>query len=297
MRTIRLMAIGAVFAAVATANLRAAAAAEADGASLPLGVCDFGLSQLSDTVSGQIKTLQEFGYTGLTMKLDDAKRLQQFDQYREAIKDTGFKIYAGYIPATFTTNNTSLHAHLAQALPRLKSVNAALWLIVRPTELDRRQVAAELRAIADQAQAAGVELVLYPHAGTQILSAEEALTYIREIPSTNIFVSLQMCHEVRASNGERLTEIARKIKPWLRLASLNGTDVEQIPGKDDQARFVQPLGQGDFDASKQLRALSAIGYQGPVILFTYGLKKVSPDHRAQSIQVYREMLGKLPHSN
>jgi len=277
----------------ALAAILPAAAAETNRVALPLGVTDWGMVRLADTAAGQIQTLQKLGFTGLTTKLDDAARLKQFDAYREALKDTGFRIYAGYVPATFATNNAALHAHLAQVLPRLKSVNAVLWLIVRKTELTRSQVADEIRAIADQSQAAGVELVLYPHHGTYIETAEDALTYIQEIPSTNIFVSLQMCHEVRAGNGERLTEIAKKIKPWLRLASINGADVEYQGDKSDQARLVQPLGQGDFDAAKELQALLSVGYRGPVILFTYGLPAVPTDNLSQSIRVYHEMLEKF----
>ena len=153
--------------------------------------------------------------------------------------------------------------------------------------LKRNQVARVLKNAADQAKAAGVELVIYPHDNTFIESAEDALSYIKQLKHDNLFVSLHLCHEIRAGNGERLKEVAAKIKPYIRLASINGADKKYIDNTLDWSRTIQPLGSGDYDASKLLQALSSIDYSGPVILHTFGLQKAPANHHHSSYTTSR----------
>ncbi len=115
-----------------------------------------------------------------------------------------------------------------------------------------------------------IKLVIYPHYGAVIETAEEALPYLKEAQNGNVILSLHLCHEVRAGNGDRLNEIAAKIKPWLRLPSINGTDIDSVNEVQGWDRGIQPLTMGDYDSSKLLKALKSIDYQGPVILHAWG---------------------------
>ena len=156
-----------------------------------------------------------------------------------------------------------------------------------------------IRSAAERGKAAGVEVVLYPHwsGGNPrnvclIETAEEALPYIKEIGSDNLFVSLHLCHEIMGGNGDRLNEVAAKVKPWLRLPSINGADVDAVNEKDGWSRGIQPLTMGDYDSSKLLDALASIDYEGPVILHTWGLQKSAADHHHTSFKKFQEMAAK-----
>ena len=107
---------------------------------------------------------------------------------------------------------------------------------------------------------------------------------------TTLFVSLHLCHEIRAGNGERLDEVAAKIKPWLRLPSINGADIDSVNEVIGWKRGIQPLTMGDYDSSQLLEALKSVDYKGPVILHTWGLQKAAADHHETSFKRFYEML-------
>jgi sugar phosphate isomerase/epimerase len=155
------------------------------------------------------------------------------------------------------------------------------------------QIVQALRSLAERTKAAGVELVLYPHWGALVESAEEALPYLKEVQNGNVYLSLHLCHEIRAGNGDRLGEVAAKIKPWLRLPSINGADIDSVNETVGWKRGIQPLTMGDYDSSKLLNALKSVDYKGPVILHTWGLQKAAADHHHTSYKRFQEMLEEL----
>jgi len=273
--------------------------AEPEQLPYPLGCFDFDFKRLAAAEGEQIRLLRGMGYNGMTMPLGNSTQLALFDKYAAVLQPNDFRFYAGYVGPTFTADNTALHAHLAQVLSRLKTVDGKLWLIVQNTALARSGVVAAIRAIADQSKAAGVELVLYPHDNTYIESAEEALVFIEELNHDNIFVSLHLCHEIRAGNGGRLDAVAMAIQPYLRLPSISGANIAYNDNSANWSDSIQPLGQGDYDASKLVRALEGVGYDGPVILHTFGAQIPSQswnwpaDHHQRSSYVYQRMFGPL----
>ena len=266
----------------------------------PLGSFNFDFSRVAKNEAQQIAKLKKMGYSGLTMGLNRniSRSLQVFDRYLKECKKQNFKIYAGFITTGPTKKNPVLHPQLKLILQKLKAADAKLWVILRNTTLNRGEIVSMLKKAADQAKAAGVELVIYPHYAPEgpkghinIESAEEALGYIKEAKHDNLFVSLHLCHEIRAGNGDRLTEVAQKIKKYIRLSSINGADKE-YKGQKDWSRTIQPLGSGDYDSSKLLTALSAIDYKGPIILHTFGLQKQAANHHKTSIKAYRKLWQK-----
>ena len=145
-----------------------------------------------------------------------------------------------------------------------------------------------------------MELVIYPHGpgGNSrnhilIQTAEEAIPYVEETGSDNLFISLHLCHEIRGGNGDRLDEVAAKIKPWIRLPSINGADIDVVNERKGWTRGIQPLNMGDYDSSKLLKALKSVDYEGPVILHTFGLQKAAADHHETSFKRFQEMVEEL----
>jgi len=237
----------------------------------------------------------------LVLNLTNKRQLEQLHRYQAAIGDGSFEIYAGYVVVDFAKDINAQNVHIDNVTESLKKSNGKLWVIlrVRGQEVEREQVVAFLRAAAERTKVAGVELVIYPHDSggnprniSIIESAEEAIPYVEEVQNGNVFISLHLCHEIRAGNGDRLDEVAAKIKPWLRLPSINGADVDAVNEKKGWKRGIQPLVLGDYDSSKLLKALKSIDYKGPVILHTFGLQKAAEDHHHTSFKRFQEMLEK-----
>ncbi len=267
---------------------------QVDATDWPLGSFHFDFDRLGNSKADQIGALQQLGYQGMALKLANQAQLKQFDEYLDVIQGSSLQVYAAYVPVTLKADNSKNFSHLKKVLTRLVKVDASLWVIVKDDGLDRTEIVNALDQMAEMAAGAGVECVIYPHDRTTIESAEVAMEYIEEMGRDDVFISLHLCHEIRAGNGERLNEVAARIKPWLRLPSISGTDKEfEDAGKGDWSRNIKPLNEGDYDASKLLVALKSVDYAGPILLHTFGLQKAPKTHHADSIATYREMLKHL----
>ena len=276
---------------------------ETSRADYPLGVFNFDFARLGTDETNQISVLQKIGYEGLVLNLTNPKELATLEQYQSATSIDGFKVYAAYVEIDFAKDLAAQNAYLDKVAKVLKKSASKLWVILRVRggkTFEREQILDFLSSAADQTKAQGVELVIYPHwSGGNPLniclieSAEDAIPYLEEIGSDNLFVSLHLCHEIKAGNGNRLNEVAAKIKPWLRLPSINGADVDAVNEAEGWDRGIQPLTQGDYDSSQLLEALSSVDYEGPVILHTWGLQDEATDHHHTSYTRYQEMLDTL----
>ena len=85
------------------------------------------------------------------------------------------------------------------------------------------------------------------------------------------------------------------MKRWIRLPSINGTDVALADGpkKLERGAHIKPLGEGDYDASRLLKALESVDYEGPVILHNWGLGEAPVDHVRTSFARFQEMVEEL----
>ena len=75
--------------------------------------------------------------------------------------------------------------------------------------------------------------------------------------------------------------------PRLWAVSINGADTRDE--KADWARYIQPLGQGDFDVASFVRDLRELGYRGPIGLQCYGIGGDAREHLEKSLQAWRRM--------
>jgi sugar phosphate isomerase/epimerase len=304
MKKISLIALS-IFA-LSLSEVRADESSQVD---YPLGVFHFDFPRLGADEASQIRELKSIGYGGMVLRMGvgnekQAKAsLKTLHQYQATAGDGSFDVYAAYVGFTFNTTaaqQKAQHAHIDNVVRSLKKSNAKLWVILNTpkhqaakSEVKPEEIEKFLRSVAERTKKAGVELVVYPHDNTVIETAEEALPSIKKAQNGNIFLSLHLCHEVRAGNGERLDEIAAKIGPLLRLPSINGADVATVNEVKGWDLGIQPLTKGDYDSSKLLKALKSVGYKGPVILHTWGLQDEAADHHHTSFKRFQEMVDAL----
>ena len=260
----------------------------------PFGVFDFNLR--GETPRAQIISLDGLGFDGFAMQLSRPQELKKLAAYRAARPD--FPLLAGYVVFDLKNPKKIPPAHLDRVIARLAELKAPLWIIVNGEKDRRADVIAVLRDTADRCDKAGVQPVLYPHAGSTFESAEEGLEILKELDLPKMKLTLHLCHELRAGNGDRLDEIAKKVSPYLVLASISGANAEMYePRTRDWSDAIKPLGEGDYDAARLLRALAAVDFTGPIILHTFGLQGKPASHYKRSAKVYREMISGLDDGN
>jgi len=225
----------------------------------------------------QARVLKDLGYDGISYNetIDITNRL-------EAFRAAGLKIFALYIQG-FLDKPVRYEPGLTNAIRLLKGTDTMIWLTIREMRGEHDAEAATLvREVADLAGESGIRVTLYPHSGFYVATGEDALRIANRAGRTNVGVTVNLCHELMAGNGDRLESIVKACAPRLFLVSINGADrgttVEQT---------VKFLDEGGFNVPGFVDMLDRAGYTGPIGLQCYNLKGSPEENLKRAMKVWR----------
>jgi sugar phosphate isomerase/epimerase len=248
-------------------------------------VFDNGLGRGSWTPEQQARTAKSLGYDGISYNYTNPGDLAV---WLKTLKAHGLKLYGLYVH-TFVDKAEHYDPTLKEAIQMLNGTDAIVWITLRETKVkgdfdtDALKV---VQDIADQAQASGVRVALYPHAGFYVATTADALRLVRSAQRANVGASLNLCHEFMTGHGNRLDETIRLSAPHLMLVSVNGVEVA---GK----QYILRLDQGDFDVAGFLKKLPAAGYKGPIGLQCYNVKGDVEENLRADIAAWRKITSQL----
>ncbi|RYZ42343.1 MAG: sugar phosphate isomerase/epimerase [Myxococcaceae bacterium] len=251
----------------------------------PLGAFNFTLE--SRPVAAQVELLDSLGYSGVTLFWPGH---EVFDTYaaQPAVVAGRVRLPAVLFVLPFDTSwdREALDGMLAALAPR----RTALWLILSGPPDAKAAMVASVRDVVDLAAARGVDVVLYPHDGEAIENVEESLALLAAVDRPRLKTSLHLCHELRAGNRDRLEEVITAAAPQLALASIHGAAREFDPHAPGWSEVIQPLDQGDLDVgTRYLLPLRRAGYEGPMLLHTFGIEEPPEEHFRRSLLKWREL--------
>ena len=225
----------------------------------------------------QARVLKELSYDGISYNetIDITNRL-------EAFRATGLKIFALYVHG-FMDKAVRYEPGLTNAIRLLKGTDTMIWLTIREMPGQHDDEAVRLvQEVADLAGESGLRVALYPHIGFYVATAEDALRIVNRADRTNVGVSVNLCHELMAGNGDRLESIVKACAPRLLFVSINGADhgtsIEQT---------IKVLDEGDYDVRGFVNILDRAGYKGPIGLQCYNLKGDPEANLKRSMAVWR----------
>jgi len=261
-----------------------------------LFVYDFTLEK--KMVSERVRFLDSIGYQGVTFAVNTVKDLEKLKEYQKYVKsETANRLK---IPAVFyhhNPENKNASVVWKQLANQLAGTTTDIWVIVgNGKELVQKESIVEFfRQISDYTDSLQLMVVIYPHDKTYIESASASLWYIRQANRKNLFTSFHLCHELRAGNGARMNEAIAEVAPYMRLASISGSnskmDVNDTPGYWDDA--IKPLYKGDYDTTGFLEQLLKNGYRGPIALHTFGMKEPVDEHFSKSLETWKSMVAEV----
>ncbi|MGB0743606.1 MAG: sugar phosphate isomerase/epimerase family protein [Opitutales bacterium] len=259
----------------------------------PLGTFSFDIERLGETPEQRVNALAEMGYTGLALSFQGAQKKPERDfiAYYEAARSKGLQIYTAYLPLKLD-GSSPLGPEFQKQLRLLKKIGADPWISFREIKgqsLSREQLLRTVNEVADACARAGVRCVIYPHYSFIIETVEDAVSVVEALDRKDIYISFHLCHEIRAGNGGKLKEVAKKVEPYLYLTTISGADVDYESDKN-WMRTIRPLDSGDYDVSQFIEAIQSIDYTGPIILHTWGLqraKEANANHHSRSIEFYK----------
>lgn len=180
-----------------------------------------------------------------------------------------------------------------QSLPQLEGKNAILWISThgKATEVE---AVASFQQFADEVGKYGVKVAIYPHDSNYIETARHALRLAKAVDRKNFGISINVCHELKAGNGDDLVSLVKDSIDHIFLVSINGADHMEYPNREKGwHRLIKPLGEGDFDLLPLLRQLRSCGYQGPIGLQCYQIPGEIEDILEKSITVWHNIIAQL----
>lgn len=243
---------------------------------------DNGVGRGELTPVQQATMLKELGYGGIGYT-----GTAQLAERQRAFAEAGLAITSLYV-ACRLGSPPSCDSGLLESLPLLKDRGIALWLTVHG-QGDDDAAAAAVRVVAEPAAALGIPVALYPHHGFRVATAEQALPIVEKVALPQVGLSLNLCHELRAGNGPRLSAIIRATAKHLRMVSINGAE----PSGDTWAVLIKPLGDGGFDVLGVLRELNAVGYTGPIGLQCFAVPGDQRTNLQRSLATWRQYRAAL----
>ena len=277
-------------AAVTATVLSAKARIPMQNVFVPFGLCMSwdgrdGRATWSIAPADQIALCQQAGYSGMGLAQQGASQLKAFADHPD-VQSGAFKIHSmlWWATAASTVDLAWLDSILVQAA----RMNMALWVVAAGNHdaAGADAAFAFFQTVAAECRKYNVQLVLYPHAGTTFVSAEEALTLYNRLKAAGhpeVRLSIHLCHEQAAGNRDRLADVIAKTASLATLVTINGSS---------GSAQIWPLDQGAFDPRGFLQALADNGYTGPVELHTYALRDPRTDnHLVRSLERWKQLVA------
>ena len=228
--------------------------------------------------------LKELGYDGIGWRVgaEPAKMSDALERY-------GLRMVSTYTRATVDAKRPRFDRRLADEIDVLKKHKTTIWLfLVAGKNANDEAAVKAVDQVADLAEKAGLQVVLYPHTGFYVATVEDALRITKKVDRPNVGMSFNLCHFLKTDDAKNLEAVLKKSAPHLRLVSINGADAgnTQRMGWD---RLIQPLGEGSFDVGKVMALLDEIGYTGPVGLQGYNVKGDNRENLKRSMDAWKAM--------
>lgn len=228
------------------------------------------------TPTRQAVVLREQGYAGIGFT-----GVNDLEARVAAFAAAGLRIYSVYVGLILDGGPDDGPA-IRAALPLLGRSGIDVWLTLRGRPADDATAVRAVRDLADAAAAHGVRIVLYPHKGFFVATAEEGLRVVREVGRSNVGVTFNLAHELAAGHAARLDDVLRACGEHLFLVSINGADSEG--GWD---RVIRPLDEGAVDVRGLVERVVRAGYRGPIGLQCYAIKGEPEILLARSMTAWR----------
>ena len=253
-----------------------------------------------NTPQKQVQLLLDNDYPGM-----EKEKLEGFDELYEALKNHNLNLYTIYFKVDLDKPHQPYDPMFEQVLSKLQGSETMFWLHVQskdfpPSSAEYDRIAVPiLQEMADLANRYGIRLMLYPHRWYWVESPEDAIRVAQKVNRRNFGMTFNLCHylSLEDQNGrdpwERLPALAKASRPYLFAISLNGADASAGNVKKVWTKFIQPLGQGDFDTFRFLKLFVDLGFDGPVGLQCYNIKADKAVHLKQSMQVWKTYLERL----
>lgn len=233
--------------------------------------------------AAKAKLLKELGYSGMGWTPPGVSEMLT------ALDKEGLRMVSLYLGVRIGEGEPKYDPQLTNYVALLKGRGTILWLQLSSKSDQPSSVAGDERAvviireIAGMADAAGLRVALYPHAGTWLERTQDALRVVKKVDRPNVGLTFNLCHCLRVGDEKLIPLLLPECRPHLFVVTINGADHEG--GWD---RLIQPLDRGEFDVAGFLAQVRRAGFNGPIGLQHYGVKGDARDNLSRSMLTWRK---------
>jgi sugar phosphate isomerase/epimerase len=233
------------------------------------------------SVDEGVTLIKKLGYPGIGSVYP-----QDLASYQAACNKVGLKVFSIYCSAKVHGTGYTYDAKISTAISLLKGTDAIVELNVqRGDDPQEAHAIALVKQVAADAKAAGLKVILYPHANDFIERVDHALHIAKATGCDNVGVAFNLCHFLKVQPKDDLTKILSTTKDKLWSVSLCGADID---GKDWNT-LIRPLDEGTFDQTTFLRLLSNQGYSGAIGLQCFGICLTPRQHLSRSWHAWKKL--------
>lgn len=234
------------------------------------------------SVDEGVHLIRELGFQGVGSVYP-----KDLAKFKGACDKEGLKIFSIYAGGTVDSDGFRYGEDVTAAIAMLKGTDTLVELNVqRGKDPNDEQAIAFVKEIAGKAKAAGLKVLLYPHAGFHIERIDHALRIARATDCDNVGVTFNLCHFLKVQPTDDLSATLLAAKPLLWSISLCGADAD---GKDWNT-LISPLDEGNFDQSLLLGRLREMGFKGPVGLQCFSIKIDPKQNLTRSMEAWKKLL-------
>jgi len=237
----------------------------------------------SGAIEQRITLAPHLGFDGV------AWSFEQLTKARASCEESNSDLWSAYTVLDLGDGVEQRLAPIQDAITTLAGGPGMLWLGLQNSTLKPRDATADdtaisiLKSLLVKADAAGVEIALYPHHGFWMETAEDAKRLCQVISHPRLGICFNLCHFLRNHKETDPTAMLRACAPHLLAVTINGASTTGVSWNE----LIQPLGAGDFDLKGFLKALDNIKFQGPVGLQAYGIRQDPAKHLPVSMQAWK----------
>jgi sugar phosphate isomerase/epimerase len=228
-----------------------------------------------------VALLKELGYPGIGSVYP-----QDLAKYQAACEKNGLKVFSIYCTVKVHKTGFTYDAKIPAAIASLKGTDAIVELnIHRGDDPQEVHVLNLVKQVAADAKAAGLRVILYPHATDCVERVDQALRIAKASGCDNVGIAFNLCHFLKVQPGDDFAQTIAAAKDRLWSVSICGADRD---GKD-WTTLIRPLDEGSVDQSALLRLLKENGYHGPIGLQCYNIRLAPRDHLARSLAKWKSL--------
>lgn len=253
----------------------------------PFFAYSFGFPEMN--AAEQVEFLSSTGYDGIAADVWSDDQLEAFREMMqmEQVQSGAFKVFGVYFPYDF--RNTQHRGLVSEVLKTGSSKRVPIWLAIKSEEATEERIIDLLQDVCDEAANYHSQVIYYPHDRHFVLSVEDSLPIIERADRANLSTSIQLNHELRAGNKDRLEAVIIAAASHSKLATISGAlDLDTYnTGSRDWSDVIQPLATSSYDISPFVALLKKHGYKGPVGLQNFKITGDVKEHHRTALETWK----------